>query len=263
MCRVVSLSRQAYYNGRRRRQRQYVDEQLVLSKVREVRKSHACMGTIKLQECLRLAGVEIGRDCLYRLLRENSMLVKRRRSPRTTDSRHSFRVYKNLVGGLDLNHANRAWASDITYINTKEGYQYLALITDMHSRKIVGYAVNDNLEAIGCVKALRMALRQLPKDARLIHHSDRGSQYCSKAYVAQLSRKAIAISMTEENHCYENALAERVNGILKHEYYLKAKFSTKAEARIACMQAIRLYNEERPHRALGLRTPEQVHAKAA
>jgi transposase InsO family protein len=140
---------------------------------------------------------------------------------------------------------------------------YLSLLTDAGSRKIVGWHASDSLEAEGCLRTLQQALAQLPAGARPIHHSDRGTQYCCHAYVETLERRGLAISQTEVQHCYENAQAERVNGILKVEYGLEATFKSKALALVAIGQAIALYNGRRPHQALGYRIPAQVHAEAA
>jgi transposase InsO family protein len=135
----------------------------------------------------------------------------------------------------------------------------MSLITDSYSRKIVGHEVSDNLESIGCVRALDMALSQLPSEKHPIHHSDRGIQYCSQIYTDRLKSRKLRISMTEENHCYENAQAERINGILKDEYYLGSKFPNKSMAKMACRQAVELYNSDRPHLSLRMLTPEAVH----
>jgi transposase InsO family protein len=156
-----------------------------------------------------------------------------------------------------------AWAADMTYLRTREGFVYLALLTDMRSRKIVGYHCGDTLEAAVCVKALEMALESLPGDAAPIHHSDRGTQYCSHEYVNRLRSRGLSISMTERNHCAENALAERMNGILKSEYSLGMKFETKQQAVRAVEQAVHLYNTRRPHLALNYAVPEAVHSLAA
>ena len=165
--------------------------------------------------------LKVGRDQLFRILRENRLLIRRKKySSRTTNSYHRFYKYDNIIKDLEINRPNQVWASDITYIRTIKGFCYLALITDMYSRKIVGYDLSDSLELKGCVRALNKAIYNAKNIERLIHHSDRGIQYCSNVYTQILKRKKIKISMTEENHCYENALAERVNGILKDEFYL-------------------------------------------
>jgi transposase InsO family protein len=205
--------------------------------------------------------VHLGRDRFFDVLRDHDLLIERRRrtGPRTTDSRHGFRVYGNLLKSAKLKGPHEAWVSDLTYIRTQEGFLYLALVMDAWSRKIVGWHVGATLEALGCVAAVRMAMAQLSADARPIHHSDRGTQYCCNDYVALLASRELPISMTEENHCYENGKAERLNGILKEEYGLGAEFARKDEVGLAVRQAVALYNERRPHTALGYRTPSAVH----
>jgi len=163
---------------------------------------------------------------------------------------------------MEVNAPNQAWASDITYIRTDEGFLYAALITDMFSRRIVGHAIGDSLEAEGCLQALNVALATLPPGALPVHHSDRGCQYCCHLYVERLQGAGLGISMTEQMHCYENALAERVNGIVKQEYGLESTFRTKEQARKAFAEAVWLYNHKRPHMSLKYRTPEEVHQAA-
>ena len=215
-----------------------------------------------INEELKTNKIDIGRDLLFSIAKKHSLLIKKKRCyKRTTYSRHGLRTYPNLLKSTDLSESNQAWVSDITYIRTREGFVYLALITDRYSRKIVGYNVGDNLEAIGCMRALRMAFKQLPKIHSLIHHSDRGSQYCCYDYINMLRAKKVKISMTEENHCYENSAAERVNGILKHEFYLKETFQKKKQVKIIVKEIIHLYNSRRPHVALNYATPEDVHSK--
>ncbi len=155
------------------------------------------------------------------------------------------------------------WVSDITYIRTVKGFCYLALITDLYSRKIVGYDISDSLELTDCLRALKSALRHARPASGLIHHSDRGVQYCSHQYVNELKKRGIKISMTEENHCYENAVAERVNGILKDEFYLDQCFSNTANAKKATKNAIEIYNYKRLHVSLGYKTPQKLFEKAA
>ncbi len=152
--------------------------------------------------------------------------------------------------------------SDITYLRTHEGFLYLALVMDAWSRKIVGYDCRDSLEAAGVRRALKMALAQLPQGRRVMHHSDRGTQYCCQEYVAMLEKAGASISMTQENHCYENAKAERLNGILKQEYALGGAIASKAQAGILVREAVMLYNEYRPHETLGYRCPGEVHRAA-
>lgn len=185
-----------------------------------------------LEDEFAKANLKVGRDTLFNVLRKHQMLTLRKKySSRTTNSLHRFYKYKNIIKDVQVTRPNQVWASDITYIRTIKGFCYLALITDMYSRKIVGYDLSDSLELNGCVRALNKAIYQAKNINGLIHHSDRGIQYCSNVYTQILKRKKIAISMTEENHCYENALAERVNGILKDEFYLDQTFTNIAHAK--------------------------------
>ena len=240
---------------------------VVLAAVQQVRQLHPRMGGRKLlykvRPLLSQLGLRVGRDQLYDILRAAGLLVKRRkRRVVTTNSRHRFPTYTNIIRDKIPREPHQIWVSDLTYIPTWEGHVYLALITDAASRKIVGYAVNDNMESEGCIRALTRALAQLPPDKQPIHHSDRGSQYCCHDYIHYLHTHGLSISMTEENHCYENAMAERMNGILKNEYLLNRKFVTKSLAVKACEQAIWLYNHDRPHLSLNMMTPEQIHNPA-
>jgi len=267
LCRAVRLSRQGYYKGRRERARREVDEEALVELVRRERRLQPRLGARKLLVVLRgemeRMGIRIGRDRFFALLRREGLLVpRRRRRARTTDSRHSFRTYTNLYREAEIDGVHQAWVSDLTYVRTDEGFAYVSLISDAYSRKIVGYATERTLEARGSVRALRMALRQLPEGARPLHHSDRGVQYCCWDYVGLLERSGLAISMTEEDHCYENAQAERLNGIVKEEYGLGCTFRTRAQAARAVRQAVELYNHRRPHTALGYRTPGAMHAEA-
>jgi transposase InsO family protein len=167
-------------------------------------------------------------------------------------------VFRNLVAGRELSGPNQAWAADITYIQTDGGFLYLSLITDMWSRKIVGFNVGDSLATEGALSALAMAMVSLRCDEKPVHHSDRGCQYASHLYVGKLQEAGLHISMTETLHCYENALAERVNGILKQEYHIGCCFRNKNQAKTAVKQAVYLYNTRRPHMSLGYETPEKT-----
>lgn len=268
LCRRAGMSRQNYYTRRRQRQRHEVDADLVLRLVHEERRQQPRLGGRKLlrlmSDELEAQNVAIGRDRFFRLMSENGLLVERKPGrPRTTNSRHSLPVFHNLVAELEPTAPNQVWVSDLTYIRTTEGYLYAALITDMFSRKIVGSFIGDSLEAEGCLRALNAALDKLPDGACPIHHSDRGCQYCCHLYVEQLQRMGLGISMTEQAHCYENAMAERVNGILKQEYELDSEFRSKELAMAAFAQAVWLYNHRRPHMSLGYRIPAEVHQQAA
>ncbi len=262
------MSRQNFYARRRQRQSREVDAELVVNLVRQERRAQPRLGARKLRHVLKAAleeaGVEVGRDRFFGLLRAEDLLVGPlpREWVSTTSSAHDLPVYANLLKDLEVSGPNQAWVSDLTYVRTAEGFLFLALVTDKASRKIVGYHCAENLEASGCVRALEMALLSLPSGARPIHHSDRGTQYCSHAYVGALTARGLPISMTEKNHCAENALAERMNGILKGEYGLGGRFVNKAQARRTIDQGVWLYNHRRPHTALGYQTPEQAHSLA-
>lgn len=262
------MSRQNYYARRRSRQRRVVDEGLIVELVRRERRLQPRLGGRKLLWLLRGEfsehGVEVGRDRFFETLGAAGMLVERKPARvRTTNSRHSLPVFRNLLAGASLKAPNEAWVSDLTYIRTDEGFLYAALITDAYSRKIVGAHIGESLEAEGCLLALNQALSELPKDQRPIHHSDRGCQYCCHEYVERLQARELPISMTERMHCYENALAERVNGILKQEYEMDRTFRTKSQAKGAFREAVWLYNCRRPHLMLDYRCPAEVHGKAA
>jgi transposase InsO family protein len=259
------MSRQNYYRQRRQRQRAVVDGALIVQLVQAERQLQPRLGTRKLHWLLRTtlvaAGVKVGRDRLFEVLRQGGLLLAPlpREVVRTTNSYHCLPVFKNLVKGLKLQRPHEAWVSDLTYLRTEEGFLYLALVTDKFSRKIVGHHCGDTLEAIGCVQALGMALKGLPAGARPIHHSDQGSQYCCHEYVNALAARGLTISMTEHDHCAENALAERMNGILKAEYGLGQKMRHKTQGRELVEQAVHLYNNRRPHTALDYQTPSAVH----
>jgi transposase InsO family protein len=268
LCARVGMSRQNYYAARRLRQRREIDESLIVELVRRERRVQPRLGGRKLLHLLRSefseAGVEIGRDRFFELLAESDLLVAPKPGvPRTTNSRHSLPVFGNLLAGKVFSAPNEAWVSDLTYIRTDDGFLYAALITDAYSRKIVGAHIGDSLEAEGCLLALDQALMGLPAGKQPIHHSDRGCQYCCHEYVERLQARGVAISMTQVMHCYENAQAERVNGILKQEYELGRRFRTKEQARKAFDQAVWLYNHRRPHLGLNYRFPADVHAEAA
>jgi transposase InsO family protein len=259
------MTRQNYYARRQLRKRRAVDAELVVGLVRLERQLQPRLGTRKLRVLLEKplaeAGVQLGRDRFFELLRGQGLLLARRRSerPQTTHSYHSLPVFRNLVKGRELKRANEVWVGDLTYLRTEEGFMFLSLLTDKVSRHIVGYHCADSLESIGCQEALKMALQGLPSGQQPIHHSDRGSQYCCHDYVKLALEGGLAMSMTEIDHCAENALAERMNGILKSEYGLDQRFKTKAQTTQAVNQAIHLYGTRRPHTALGNRFPARVH----
>lgn len=262
------MSRQNYYARRRQRQRRQVDGELVAALVKRERQLQPRLGGRKLHHRLKpeleQAGVRLGRDRWFEELRKRDLLLAPQpaRYPCTTQSYHNLPVFRNVAKDTTVEEPNQVWVSDLSYLRTEEGYVYLALITDKYSRKIVGAHAGETLEAVGCVRALEGALKELPEEARPIHHSDQGSQYCCHSYVNRLQERGLRISMTESNHCAENALAERMNGILKQEYGLGEEFPSKATARRAVRQAVWLYNTQRPHTALNYRVPEEVHQAA-
>jgi len=268
LCKKVGMTRQNYYKQTRERHAREVDEELIIALVHQQRRQHPRIGGRKLHRLLHGdledAGVSIGRDALFDMLREHGLLVEALpKAPRTTNSRHSLPVFRNLIRDLTTTAPNQIWVSDITYLRLEDSFVYLALIMDLYSRKVVGYHCGDSLESIGCVTALEQALAELPEDRFPIHHSDRGCQYCCHEYVERLFLRDLSVSMTEENHCYENAHAERVNGILKQEYGLRMTFRNADQARRAVSQAVSLYNNRRPHTSLQYRVPAEVHRKAA
>lgn len=262
------LKRDAYYKYKARADKRLKLEQQIISIVKKRRKSLPREGVRKLTKSLDIdfnkANIKVGRDTLFNVLRKYQMLTLRKKtSARTTNSYHRFYKYNNIIKDVKVIRPNQVWVSDITYIRTIKGFCYLALITDVHSRKIVGYDLSDSLELKGCVRALNKAIYQAKNINGLIHHSDRGIQYCSNVYTQILKKKKIDISMTEENHCYENAMAERVNGILKDEFYLDQTFDNVAHAKRATKNAINLYNEIRLHLSLDYKTPNMVYLKTA
>lgn len=236
------------------------EERFVLFLVNQIRHRHSRLGVRKLhyllKERLECTHIKIGRDKLFSIMRKNQMLVRKKiRQTKTTNSRHWYKKYPNLIGRLDVIRPNQVWVSDITYLMQAKGFMYLSLVTDAYSRKIVGYNLAHTLEAIHSVKALQMALSNNENREGLIHHSDRGIQYCSYEYVKLLRTNNIEISMTQKGDPLENAIAERVNGILKQEY-LEDKI-TSSQSQIE--QIIHLYNSERPHLSCQMLTPEQAH----
>jgi putative transposase len=237
-----------------------MEEQLIISEVKRIRIKLCKVGTRKLLFDLRRLGFNIGRDRLFNLLRKENMLVKRKKKgPHTTYSKHWFRKYTNLIRGVKLTAPNQVFVSDITYLRVLGGFVYLSLVTDAYSRKIVGWHLSKSLGVEGPLEALKMALKNVPHPEGLIHHSDRGIQYCCKEYVKVLLDHHVLISMTEENHCYENALAERVNGILKDEFLLGETFPSFNVAKELTRDSIYNYNHLRRHCSLNLKTPAEVH----
>lgn len=265
LCSLLGYTRQAYYKQRHRVEERAIGAELVLQEVARIRSTQDRIGVRKLHHLTepftREHGIEMGRDAMYDLLREHSMLVRRRRrrGPRTTYSAFWMKRYPNLAKDFTPVASNQLWVSDITYIRIGQGFGYLSLITDAYSRKIVGYHLKNDLSAKGPAAALRMALKGNPQRDALIHHSDRGLQYYSGQYRKLMGNK-IRISMTEKSDPLENAIAERVNGILKQEL-LEKGYSSFTEARRQVDQAISIYNNLRPHLSIDMLTPAEAHTQ--
>jgi transposase InsO family protein len=242
-------------------------DDIIVRLILEIRHYQPIIGGKKLYKLLKpdldkLEG-KIGRDKFFDILRKRGLLVKRKKKyAKTTDSYHRFHKYKNKLKDKKLTGPNQAYVSDITYLRTRQGFVYLFLQTDAYSRMITGWNLSDSLAIEGALKALRMTINQCPDPEGVIHHSDRGIQYCCKEYVKTLKKHKMDISMTEENHCYENAIAERVNGILKNDFLLDEEFVDKTVALKAVKQAVESYNIRRPHWSLDLSTPWQIHMAA-
>ena len=264
VCRQLGYSKQAYYKSLSRKRSAGSQLQQIKQKVLVVRHQLPRLGTRKLYQLLgadfRQAGLKIGRDRLFDLLRRESLLVVRKRKyVSTTDSRLWMRQYPNLVQGMEVARPEQVWVADITYLNTKQGYNYLHLVTDACSKKIMGYKHSDNLSASTTIQALKMALKDRSYRQALVHHSDRGLQYCSKEYTGLLKENNVSISMTQNGSPYDNAIAERINGILKQEFGLDELFENMQEAGKQIDESIELYNRLRPHLSNHLLTPEQMH----
>jgi transposase InsO family protein len=265
VCALLGMSPQNYYARRTTRRQRWVDVQLALDLVRAERQHQPRLGGRKLYHLigpeLKAAGVKMGRDRFFKELGKAGLLVEKRRSPwpRTTQFDPNLPVFRNLIRRRKLSGPNQVWVADITYIRTQEGFLYLGLITDKWSRKIVGRHLGGTLATQQVIKALAMALESLKPGERPIHHSDRGCQYASHAYANRVRAAGLRMSMTETQHSAENALAERINGILKQEYYLEEEFADGRQARKATYGAIGSYNTRRPHSALDYATPEQRH----
>jgi putative transposase len=261
---LFGLSKQAYYKTSNNAREKEITWRLIKPRVLEMRRKMPRLGTRKLHYMLGQETIDIGRDTLFELLRKEGMLVPtRKKYVRTTNSTHWMRKYPNLVRNIELNRPEQLWVADITYLDTKaEGTLYLHLVTDAYSKQIMGYELCDNMTAISTHKALKMALgKRQYKNMPLIHHSDRGLQYCSALYTECLMENNIAISMTENGDPYENAVAERVNGILKDEFGLGDQLMDIKEALKQTEQGIRAYNHLRPHLSCNMLTPVQMHSQ--
>jgi putative transposase len=265
LCRLLGKTRHAYYDHQKRLQGHCLRDDIILAKVLEVREELPRIGTLKLHHMLtpvfRSHNMKVGRDYMFDLLGEYGLLVRaRRRRPVTTNSRHWMHKYPNLIRGLEPTRPEQLWVSDITYVRLKGQWAYLSLITDGYSKQIMGYALRTDLSAQGCLDALKMAfLRRRFPESPLMHHSDRGSQYCSKEYVELLLNHKVAISMTENGDPLENAVAERINGTIKNEFDRGLPLTGIEETRKRVTKSIEAYNNLRPHLSLDMKTPNEAH----
>ena len=261
---MLGYSRQGLYKAQATHQQQCFEEELIVQQVNKVRIHQPRIGGRRLHYMLQTFMQEhqlrIGRDGLFKLLLDYGLLVRKRktRKPVTTDSFHRYKKYKNLIKEFIPIASNQLWVSDITYITLKNCFAYLSLITDAYSRKIVGFYLSPNLGGSGSIKALKMALNNNSNLQSIIHHSDRGVQYCCNDYVRILKNKKIKISMTENSDPLENAIAERVNGILKDEL-LQEVYGDFTAAQESIAKAISVYNHLRPHSSISYKTPAEVH----
>lgn len=266
LCGLFGKSRQAFYQAQSRVCNQQVRANLVLARVREIRQHSHKMGTLKLHHILSqelgssLKG--LGRDAFFKLLRDHKLLIKpRKRYVQTTQSNHRFKKWPDLVQRRQPKRPEALWVSDITYVRIQSRWLYLCLVTDAFSRKIMGYKLTHHPTTAACCAALKMAIdNRMYPDQPLMHHSDRGIQYCSQGYIALLQANGINISMTQSGSPYDNALAERVNGILKQEYNMSATFADYRQALKKLVKGVYVYNHLRPHHALDLHIPAAIHA---
>ncbi|MEQ8335989.1 MAG: IS3 family transposase [Cyclobacteriaceae bacterium] len=271
LCRLFGKTRQGWYHWHQSKTSRALLETIVVKLVKDIRDHIGIqkLGARKLQplinEQLVKNDLRIGRDYLFDVMERNSLKVRqrKRRRPQTTDSTHGFIRYPNLVKGLEIKRAEQVWVVDITYLKVGGRFMYLSLITDAYSRKIMGYCLLDNLSVDGPMRALLMSFSNRLYVKSLIHHSDQGVQYCSQEYVNMLKTHGVSISMTHRGSPQENAIAERVNGILKDDYNLGKSFETPEQAEEAVQKAVASYNCLRPHDSLNGMTPEQVHTAKA
>jgi transposase InsO family protein len=260
---LLGYSRQALYKKAYQDEKKFIEAEVILQQVSNIRKDHKRMGVkklhIKLQTFFEMHSIKLGRDAMFDLMREFGMLVKPlKRSHHSTDSFHRFYKYPNLIKGWTPTAPNQLWVSDITYVEVKDGFCYLFVITDAFSHKIVGWHLAKSPTAKASIEAVKMAFKNNKNIEGLIHHSDRGSQYCSQEYVSVLKSKGVRISMTEHGDPYENAMAERINGIIKNEY-LEKRYCSEDQLWFDVSKTVRLYNTDRLHMSIDMNTPAFVH----
>jgi len=264
-CRLFGVSRQAIYQTRQRAEQRAQELAKVKPLVQTIRMRMPKLGTRKLYYLLRdefvRQGIKVGRDALFDYLRTEHLLIKPKKNyTKTTDSKHWLRKYPNLLKDREAVRAEEVFVSDITYIKSRERTHYLSLVTDAYSRKVMGYHLSDDMSAEHVVKALRVAVKNRRSTHQLIHHSDRGLQYCSAIYQKELGKHQIIPSMTDGYDCYQNALAERVNGILKNEFLIY-RCNNGKELEVLIKESIDTYNNQRPHLSLNFKTPNFIHEK--
>ena len=262
---MFGVDRQVYYRKKKGKQKRQGIASQVIELVREIRHQMPRIGTRKLYYLLepKLDLLSVGRDRLFRILRANHMLIIPKRSYRiTTNSHHRFRKHKNMIEQLAITRPEQVWVSDITYLGNRENPCYLSLVTDAYSKLIVGYNVSENLNTESCIKALEKAVKgRRYKSETLIHHSDKGIQYCSNEYQKKLFENDLQCSMTESYDPYQNAVAERVNGILKQEFMIDEYSAGLSEITQIVQESIRIYNIKRPHYSSYMLTPTQMHSQ--
>ena len=229
-----------------------------------VRREQYRVGTGKLYDDIKpflvQENIKMGRDKVHNCLKKNDLIIKpKKKYKTTTDSKHMFRRYKNCIKDLDINRPEQVFVNDITYIKIRNKYAYLFLVTDAYSKKIMGWTINYTMKVKDGIKAILMAHRNRRFNNEVFHHSDRGIQYCTPSYIKYIEKKGMIPSMTEELHVYENAVAERVNGILKGEFDIDIGFGSLKEARAVIAQSIHIYNNKRRHLSLHKLTPNFVH----
>lgn len=262
---VFGLSKQGYHQRLKRQKEKIKKEEMIIEEVDKIRELLPKTGTRKLHEDLKeklpAKGIKIGRDALFNLLRSWGMLIKRtKRFHFTTDSHHYYYKSPNMLKDLEITHAEQVFVTDITYIKTDECHAYLALVTDAFTKKIMGWSLQNHMKVSLVKEALAMAHKNLIyKHKSIIHHSDRGKQYCCPDYTEFANKKGFKMSTTQQYDPYENAVAERVNGILKYEFGLVKTLPTLKIAQKMVKQAVDLYNNKRRHWSLGLKTPETAH----
>ena len=267
VCEAHGVSCQAFYQYQKRQANERLKQEMVLQLVCQVRSRQPRIGVRKLYQLLKpkfeQLDLQLGRDALFGLLREHGLLIASpKRGHRTTFANHRFYRYPNRIADLVVDRIHQVFVADITYLQTLDGFVYLALVTDLFSRKIVGFDVSDSLSVEGALSACKMALKPVTKSNTLIHHSDRGVQYCCQAYTQLLHSRGVQLSMTQNGDVYQNAIAERVNGILKIEFLLNHTFGSIQQATANAKQSVAIYNNERPHLSLGYQTPQDVYHKS-